>query len=217
MKNKFKKYGEQKLQDGLYMVSVRFLEDPSEDDIFQRFTPYDCEEIVYNSAIRKSGIIVKYRRGLDYVTEYKTGVKIPLYFAKPNKKVKINDYDDKKDDFYYCVILSYYNKLFKTGKDLKSVHYEKFEDDSSAYITKNLLELPKKDLDDIMETYNGLNIMENVLKELDKVKENYKIESNNVNEEQFSFQDNKNRNYEKYFYVDEVPTKSKIKKLFGKK
>lgn len=75
------------LQDGLYMVKVRFLENPESNDINTRFKPTKKEKYEYKSDyIREKGIIIKYVKGLDYVTEYKTGIKIPLYYIRPGKK-----------------------------------------------------------------------------------------------------------------------------------
>lgn len=103
--------------------------------------------------IREKGIIIKYVKGLDYVTEYKTGIKIPLYYISPGKKLKLINIMIKKGNFFWCIVLSYYNLGF-TGKDYgKTLPIEIFLDDVSSYHTKNLLEMPSNELDEIMKNY----------------------------------------------------------------
>lgn len=213
------------LQDGLYMVKVRFLDNPGSDDINTRFKPLEKEKYGYKSDyIREKGIIIKYVKGLDYVIEYKTGIKIPLYYIRPGKKTKINKHNDKKGNFFWCVILSYYNLRF-TGKDYgKTLPIEMFLDDVSAYHTKNLLEIPSNELDEIMKNYLNDDEMECMIEALNDNKNKYYVNINHIKEELNetldTYEQEKNsqikRNYEKYYYIDDSVKKGRKKRLFRK-
>lgn len=250
MKNKSKE--KIRLEDGIYRVRLYRVDENinysldllKKNPFIENNSLYIHHDIVPkflgSSFFDKDQILIKYDSKKDFVTEFKTGLEIPIvYFCSDsvkNKKSKVIAPGFEKNKFpiicvgisfkKYKIPLAIYNEHKKVFKKCEKVIDEQsFEGSISSF---NLLNLSSNSLDEMVEEYNRIYsddevFKENILRPINELNEKKQEEVKRAKERELKKlkeEENKKaqtkRNYEKYYYVDSNVKKGNRKRLFRK-